>query len=854
MKRFPASAAPFRYPTDLLGHVPPGSDLEEIHPRAAEERLRLAIEGSGDGVWDWDLVADVIVLSPRFSAVLGDVAGERREWSRALDDLLHPEDRARVWAAMARYLAGTEGTFQAEMRLRHEDGHYVDVLWRGAAVRDACGEPVRMVGTQMDISERQRAASEHAHELAFRTAVIEHVVEGLCVFHRVAEPPHLRFTVWNDRMEAITGYTLDEVNRQGWFALLFPDPDYRARARQSLGQVCPQRNLHREEWELCNASGERRMVEISTQCLRLENAEHQVLALIVDITEERRAEARLRQAAAVFECTRESILVTDAESRIVAVNQAFTDITGYSEEEVRNQNPRLLKSGKHDEAFYESLWASVASRGFWRGEVWNRRKNGEVYPAWVTVSEVRDAQQRLTHYVGVSSDLSEVKESQEKLDHLVHHDPLTGLPNRLLFTARLAHALERAQRRRAQVGVLFLDLDRFKNINDSFGHPFGDALLIAVAERVRTSVREDDTVARIGGDELTVLVESAESPDGVATVAEKIRRAFDRPFLIEHQETFVTASLGISLYPQDGETASALLRNADSAMYRAKEEGRNNYQFYTKELTSNAFERVVLETSLRRALERDEFVLHYQPQISLSTSAVLGVEALIRWQHPDMGLVPPSKFIPFAEDTGLIVGIGEWVIHSACRQARAWLDAGVAFGKVAVNVASPQFQRGHLVAAVEWALEHWRIPPSLLELEVTENLLMTETQDAIDTFGRFREMGISIAIDDFGTGYSSLAYLKALPIDKLKIDRSFVRDIPDDANDAAITRAVVALGHSLGLQVVAEGVETRQQEHFLALERCDTVQGFLYSPPLTADALGELARGAGSNRLRTARR
>lgn len=564
-----------------------------------------------------------------------------------------------------------------------------------------------------------------------------------------------------------------------------------------------------------------------------------IQALIRDVTARVIAEERLRQAATVFESTREGVVITDAQHSIIAVNSAFTEVTGYSESEVLGKNPSLLKSDRHDDDFYREMWSAIKEFGFWRGEIWSRRKNGDIYPEWGTISAVVDEDNHVTNYVAVFSDISSVKESEEKLEYLAHHDPLTELPNRLLYMARLEHALEQAKREQLSAAVIFIDLDHFKNINDSLGHPVGDALLIQVAERLSTQVRNEDTVARLGGDEFTVLLEQLRNPQRAGAVAAKLINSFAEPFYVEGHQLHVTASIGISLSPHDGEDVATLLRNADSAMYQAKERGRNGYQFYTAEHTTSAFERVLLENSLRQALKLDQFEIFYQPQLDLRNERLVGAEALVRWHHPEMGLVSPDRFIPLAEETGLIVPIGEWVLQIACQQVRGWQEAGLPIDRVAVNLAGQQLRRGDLVTSVEQALDRAGLAPASLELEVTEGFIMQQAEQAIEVLERLRQLGVTLSIDDFGTGYSSLSCLKRLPINTLKIDQSFVRDIPHDPNDEAIARAVIALAKSLQLNVVAEGIETSAQRDFMLEEDCTEGQGYLFSPPLPGHQFAE---------------
>lgn len=564
-----------------------------------------------------------------------------------------------------------------------------------------------------------------------------------------------------------------------------------------------------------------------------------------EIVERKRTEEALSLAAAVFENTTEGAMVTDTKHRIVAVNKAFTEITGYEQDDVVSKTPQVLRSGKHDEPFYATISTSIIKTGRWKGEVWNRRKNGEIFPAWLNISTVVDNFGQVTHYVSLFSDIAPIKESQAQLELLAHHDALTGLPNRLLFHARLEHALERARREGGLVAILCIDLDHFKNINDSLGHPAGDRLLQVVTKRLLDTVRKEDTVARFGGDEFTVLLEELQESKGAGIVAEKALNVLADPFDLDGHEAYVSGSVGISLFPDDGQDVTTLLKNADSALYRAKEHGGNSYHFYTKDLTTAAFKRLALESSLRRAVEREEFTLYYQPQLALSDGHIVGAEALVRWQHPELGLVLPAEFIPMAESTGLIVKLGEWVMNTACAQAKAWQKEGLPPMRIAVNISSVQVNRGDIIATVERVLHETGLDPRYMELEITESLIMQQTHQTIAILNNLKAMGVMLAIDDFGTGYSSLSYLKRLPLHCLKIDRSFVCEIPGDSEDMAITRAVIALGNSLQLVVIAEGVENETQLEFLRSNGCDEAQGYLYSAPVPAADFAAFVRNEG---------
>ncbi|WP_374337964.1 EAL domain-containing protein [Methyloversatilis sp.] len=548
-----------------------------------------------------------------------------------------------------------------------------------------------------------------------------------------------------------------------------------------------------------------------------------------------RAAVALRQAAAVFESTRDGVFITDLDANIVAVNRAFTEITGYSEEEARGQNPRILQSGRHDNAFYKTMWASLLESGYWKGEVWNRRKSGELYQQLLTISTVRDEAGAASHYVSVMTDISQLKRSEAKLDHLAHHDPLTDLPNRLLLQSRVQHAIERAERQREHVALLFIDLDRFKNVNDSLGHPVGDELLVMIANRLRARLREADTLARLGGDEFVLLIESLPAPEDAALVAQTLLELMREPFrLTQGRDIYIGASIGIAVYPEDGSTVTELVQHSDVAMYQAKEAGRGAFRFYAEAMSRAAQDRLHLDTRLRRALENGEFLLHYQPQIDMVSGRVLGAEALIRWIDPEEGLVSPARFIPVAEETGLIVPIGEWVLHTACAQARAWQEAGHDLS-IAVNLSARQLQHCDVVPHVAALIEQFELQAGRLELELTESMLAEDLDRTEARLRALKALGVALSIDDFGTGYSSLAYLKRFPIDVLKIDQSFVRDIPQDRNDMEIAATIIAMAHTLKLRVVAEGVETPEQHAFLKERECDAWQGYMFSRPVPAD-------------------
>ncbi|MDB6442337.1 EAL domain-containing protein [Pseudomonas sp. 21TX0197] len=580
--------------------------------------------------------------------------------------------------------------------------------------------------------------------------------------------------------------------------------------------------------------GQIRLCEVSSRPLPIGN-EDCMLTIARDITERHLMQEKLQQAATVFESTAEGVLITDTQQHISAVNRAFTEITGYSETEALGHTPRLLASGLHDSAFYAAMWHQLTAEGHWQGEISNRRKNGELYPSWLTISAVRNRDQQITHFVAVFADISSLKHAQAKLDYQAHHDPLTGLPNRTLFESRLLTALNSQQENGGQGAVLFLDLDRFKHINDSLGHPVGDLLLKGIAVRLREQLRDIDTVARLGGDEFIILLPGLQQPSDAEHIAMKLLNCFAAPFQAGEHEFFISASIGTSLYPQDGCDVATLVKNADAAMYRSKAKGRNRVESYTRDLTAQASERVALEHELRRAIERSELSLSFQPKISLADNRLVGAEALIRWTHPTFGDVPPEHFIPLAEENGMILQIGDWVLEHACRQLCEWNSSCESFGPLSVNLAGAQLRQPNLLGRIEQLLREHHLKPGLLQLEITENFIMSQAEEALTVLHQLKKLGVQLAIDDFGTGYSSLSYLKRLPLDILKIDQSFVRGLPDDPHDVAIVRAIIALGRSMQFSIIAEGVETLAQQQFLAEEGCEQIQGYIISLPLCAE-------------------
>jgi diguanylate cyclase (GGDEF)-like protein/PAS domain S-box-containing protein len=561
-----------------------------------------------------------------------------------------------------------------------------------------------------------------------------------------------------------------------------------------------------------------------------------------DITDIRRMESQMELLGSAFHHSGEAIMITDHDNRIVTVNSAFTTLTGYLQEEVAGHNPGMLSAGRTNREDYKRMWAAINEKGYWQGEIWDRRKDGGVYPKWLSISVMRDERGDIRYHIAHFTDVSAERATEAKIHYMAHHDMLTGLNNRFSLKDRLEHALAVARRDSGRVALLFIDLDRFKLINDTLGHHVGDELLIHVSQRLRMCVRESDLVARLGGDEFVVMLSGIEHSSSVAMVAEKLVMRVGEPYPVGAHTLYTTPSIGIAIYPMDGEDGETLMRNADAAMYHAKSAGRNNFQFFDAKMNEAAVERLGIEHALRLALGRDEFRLHFQPIIDLRTGKVSSVEALIRWQHPERGLLAPGVFIGVAEETGLIQPIGDWVIWAACRQLVAFREAGLAGVKMAINISAIQMRNSDLSVLARGVIEAYSLPPGDLVFEITESVAMEQPDETVRVLDLLRDMGVTLALDDFGTGYSSLSYLRMFALDKLKLDRSFVEDIGQDIDGQVICDATIGLAHNLGLTLVAEGVETEAQLEYLKARGCDLVQGYLFSKPLPAEQVMDFIR------------
>ena len=670
--------------------------------RKRQERMEHALDGTNNGLWDWDVQRSDLYLSPRFEMILGYAPGEINTKTNSFEALIHQDDIGMVRQKLANHLKGKSPIFESEHRSRKKDGSWVWTLVCGKVVeRSENQKSLRMVGTQTDITERK-------------------------------------------------------------------------------------------------------------------------------IIEE-----KLQQAAMVFETVSEAVAICNRDNLIVAVNQAFTDITGYTRNEVIGKNPKILSSGKHNKDFYAVLWAELKETGVWQGEIWNRRKNGEIFPEWLSIATIKNNHNEIDQYISVFSDITQRKDDEELIRFQANYDALTELPNRHLLMERLGFELQRAKRENSIVALMFIDLDRFKPVNDTYGHMVGDQLLWEVSKRLTNHVRETDMVARLGGDEFTVVLPNIENLNEVEQMARRILHEISRPFHLRGHELFISISIGITIYPNDASDLPALMTNADNAMYRAKDDGRNTFCFFTHEMNHHAKEMLRLENDLHRALQRNELIPYFQPIIDINSGELIGAETLLRWKHPEFGLMEPDRFIAIAEATGLIIPIGTWLLELICCQMIRWRNNGLYLKRICVNISSRQF-RDNLLSVVQNALETSGLEPEYLELEIVESLLLEENQENNDTLKQLNDIGVRLSIDDFGTGYSSLSYLKKFPFDVLKINHSFIKELPDSKDDTTLVNTIINMAHGLSLEVVAEGVESAKQLEHLRSMDCHLAQGYYFSKPVPA--------------------
>ncbi len=834
----PAQALPVAR-KDEIGELIGGFNLllETLGQREAalvdsEERWKFAIEGTGDGLWDWNIQTGEAFYSPRYKEMLGfsedEIGKTADEWLKRI----HPDDVPMVMATMQPYLDGKGGSVTVEFRMLRKDGSWQWTLGRGLVVsRNADGQPLRMIGTNTDITARKQSEADmRESEARFRT-VFELAPDAI-VMHRAG-----KMLFVNPAAVAMFG-AKSERELLGKPILELIHPDFhkivleRAMRGTDQGIAAP-----RLEEKYIKLDGTVFDAEAQGQPITLAGSPA-VLATLRDITARKQAEAKLELAAGVFIHALEGIMITKPDATIIDVNGSFTRITGYTRDEVVGKNPRILNSGRHGAEYFAAMWRCLIEQGYWYGEVWNRRKDGELFAEMQAISAVRDAQGKVQHYVSLFSDITERKEHESQLEHIAHFDALTHLPNRVLMADRLQQGMVQAQRRGQQLAVVYLDLDGFKVINDQHGHEAGDKVLIALALRMKEVLRECDTLARMGGDEFVAVLIDLENTSACLPLLTRLLVAAAQPVLMGDLSLQVSASLGVTFYPQVQEiNGDQLLRQADQAMYQAKVAGKNRYHLFDAVKDSSI--RIHHESleRIRLALLQGEFVLYYQPKVNMHSGKVIGAEALIRWQHPEKGLLAPAAFLPVIENHPLAVAVGEWVIDTALTQMALWHALGLDL-PVSVNIGAHQLQQTNFVERLMAILAaHPLVRPGCLELEVLETSALADMAQVSQVIEACAQIGVMFALDDFGTGYSSLTYLKRLRVTLLKIDQSFVRDMLDDPDDLAILQGVIGLAAAFKRQVIAEGVETVAHGTLLLQLGCEQAQGYGIARPMPADQL-----------------
>ncbi len=793
----------------------------------ADHPLQPLIEGVLESIWLVDaLELKVVAVNRAAETLLGMSRTEML--GRPVVDFAYTSEDLYFWEDVA---GGIGEKILSETLLSKPDGSLVNVDRRVSRIDSGFAAPVYLVA-MIDHTAQHRIEQQLESIIAELRATLESTADGILVAdmdggirgynHRYAE-------LWDLPEDLLT--RRDDAAVFAWMKEHTVDPDSYLEKSNRIARS----PLLEADDVLVLRSG--KVLERVTLPQFARGRPIGRVYSFRDITQRLADEARLQLAAHVFESSLDAIFVTDEQFRIVAANPAFSRLTGFEADHVEGHSAETFLSTPGSDGPATQIQEGLAARGYWQGELWARRRSGDAYPCLLSVVRVQEQGKAFGSYIGFFKDLTEALAAKRRIEELAFNDALTGLPNRILLKERFDFAVAHAQRRRGQFAVLFLDLDRFKHINDSLGHAFGDRVLVEVSSRLLTCLRQIDTAARLGGDEFVLLLNQVDGA-GAESVARRALQALLRPIMIDNLNFSVTCSIGIAMFPEDGIDMEELLKNADSAMYSVKQRGRSDFRFYQRQMNIDLLARMKIDHALRQAVDTGGLRLHYQPKVCLATRAICGAEALVRWRDPELGDVPPVKFIPVAEESGAIIPVGAWVIEEALRQIADWLARGHAV-PVAVNVSAMQFNQSDFVASIADALHRHGVPAELLELELTESILITDIDDVIRRLDALKAIGVSMSIDDFGTGYSSFAYLKRFPIKRLKIDRSFIVDVPGSSEDEAIVRAIIQIGKALEIAVICEGVETESQAQVLMTHGCDEAQGWLFSPAVPADQFAE---------------
>ncbi|MFZ6653767.1 EAL domain-containing protein [Undibacterium sp. TJN19] len=801
--------------------------------QASEERLKMAMEATSDGLWDWDLVNDHIYRSPHYFELVGYSPEDDTHDFEFFKRMVHPADLDRVVQNIDHHKRGMTAGIDFEYRHRTSAGELQWMRSKGRVVsRDAEGKALRMVGTISDITQKkltEAALKDHEQRL-------ERVMQGSDLGYWDWDLPSNVFQV-SARWETMLGYEPGEmqVAPEHWAGYIHPE-DLKLATVSLDRHLAGETPIHELELRIRAKSGEWRWIRTRGAIVAWDEEGNPLImsGTHTDVNERKRMELAQREAATVFTSSYEGIMVVNPKGDITKINPAFTRITGYSEEEICGKPTSLLSSGRHSAAYYADMWNTVIKNDYWRGEIWNRRKNGEIYAELLSISSVRDAGGEIQYYIGIFTDISELKAHEAELDRITHYDPLTGAPNRRLLADRLRQAINRANRTGKTLAVCFLDLDGFKEINDQYGHQAGDQLLVGVTANLKHVLRADDTLARLGGDEFSLLLSDITSAEESALILDRILAGLSTPVSLGEHMVSISASIGVSLYPDDNVDADTLLRHADHAMYLAKEAGKNRYHLFDPESDRKAQQRRAILERLALALTQEEFVLYYQPKVDLISGDIIGAEALIRWQHPERGLLSPAEFLPYIYGSKLEKPLGEWVIKAALQQANNWQLRGMSL-RISANVSARHLLLPDFYDYLQTTLRaHPNLPANNFELEVLETAAIADMEQAVTILNRCRRLGVHFALDDFGTGYSSLTYLRKLPVDTLKIDQSFVRDMLNDSEDLGIVEGVIRLAAAFDRQVIAEGVETMEHGAKLLELGCRLAQGYGIARPMPA--------------------